>query len=492
MTANTTHKIEYVYIGTFLLSALFVGFALGTPTLLGPVRWTVTALRARRFTEGTEAMVVVGYILVLILITLICASALSTYFLSNAPRWKRGTLAFGVISAALAANFFWTSPALMNRSMGKEEETARLTFGPYPDAAKLRELKQRGFSGVVTLLHPAVIPFEPQLLADEKKNAREAGIKLIHAPMLPWISDNASSIRQIRALLQKKSGRYYVHCYLGMDRIMVVKRLVEREGMSSTAVVSTQQRQPLESYKFERGPVVKVNVSLYVGPYPTAEEWLLVAGSNVEHVVTLSDTAEADWGMRLAQVRKGLAPLQLPHTVIPLSTTPYNAQEMLRTAEQVSSLGKVTYVHEFWAPGSGRAPLAEAFLVAYRTGRAPIMPLLPIVPLEGGPIKLIDVDVAIGPRPIYREFGGRLFESGVKVFVCVGPGTQECAVDAKICDEHGMNLVTAGSEPDLAEILRGQGPFYFYSPKTAEPGPLVDRLARQRMQSIAGTPVAGR
>jgi protein tyrosine phosphatase (PTP) superfamily phosphohydrolase (DUF442 family) len=486
MTANTSHKIEYSYIGTFLLSALFIGFALGTPLLLGPVRWTIRSLRARQASEGMETWTVLGFILLLLIVTLVCASAAATYLWGDAPRWKRAVLAATIISLALVANFLWTSPALMKRNMGAEEDVAMFTFGPYPDESKLRELKKRGFAGVISLLHPAVIPFEPKLLDDEKKNARRAGIDLIHAPMLPWVSDNVGSIERIREIVKTKPGRYYVHCYLGMDRVMVVKRLVQREGAVAAGLESTSTRPPLEDRTFERGKVSRLDKTLYVGPYPTPDELFEIASSRVAHVVTLVDSAEPDAAMRLDSMKSALKSLALTHSVINLNTTDYDANLMLRAAEQVRRIADVTYVYEFFGPETGRAPLASAFMVAYRTRRAPIMPLLIDVPLQAGPVRLLDVDVAAGPRPQCSEFGGRLREAGIKVFVCVDPDRGVCHEQA--CGGERINLLAARNEGELEEIFRGRGPFYFYSATEAQPGEIVERLAGRRAQTISGAP----
>jgi len=41
-------------------------------------------------------------------------------------------------------------------------------FGPYPTYEELRKLQDDGYTAVVSLLHPAVVPFEPKLISDER------------------------------------------------------------------------------------------------------------------------------------------------------------------------------------------------------------------------------------------------------------------------------------------------------------------------------------
>ena len=64
------------------------------------------------------------------------------------------------------------------------------TFGPYPTEDRLAALERDGYTAVISLLHPAVVPFEPKLIADETAAAERVGIEFIHLPMLPWIADN--------------------------------------------------------------------------------------------------------------------------------------------------------------------------------------------------------------------------------------------------------------------------------------------------------------
>lgn len=491
MTAHDSHQFDFKYIGLLLVTAVSVGFVLGTLTLLGPLRWTVAWLRGRGFGGGAETTAVATYIFVLLFITLIASSVIVTYFVSEAPRWKRFLLALATLSLVAVTNFFWSSPTMMKRTMGAEEQLAMFTFGPYPDEAKLVELKERGFTAVISLLHPAVVPFEPQLLREERAAASRVGIRFIHAPMLPWVSDNRESVATVRKLAGEKENRYYVHCYLGMDRVMIVKQIVEQESGSTTALITDKRHAPLERRSFERGPVVKVSDRLYVGPYPTPEELLKIVGARVDNIVSLVDTSEPEHKVRQEQARRAFAPYKLAHTSFALTTAPFDAESILETAAKVRGMTGVTFVHEFYGPGSGRAPLAAGFIVAYRTGRAPVMPLIAAVPLQRGAMKLLDVDVVIGPRPNEREFNARLVESGVRLFVCMGGPSAKCSADEKVCERDRLQLVTAASEGELEEIFRGTGPFYVYSPNAATPGEDVARIAAARAAAMSELSVPG-
>ena len=87
------------------------------------------------------------------------------------------------------------------------------------------QLKREGFT-IVSLLHPAVVPFEPKLISDEKKLAESIGVPLIHVPMLPWVSGNQEALATIRQLAADRTRHFYVHCYLGQDRVRVVRHAI--------------------------------------------------------------------------------------------------------------------------------------------------------------------------------------------------------------------------------------------------------------------------
>lgn len=121
--------------------------------------------------------------------------------------------------------FLHSRSAFVAGSQGRiERASENLSFGPFPDAELLTELKRQHYDGVITLLHPA-IPFEKILLDDEKKNGQKVGIAIYSFPMLPWIAENKQALDAIWALLQQPGKRYYVHCYLGQHRTNLVRRM---------------------------------------------------------------------------------------------------------------------------------------------------------------------------------------------------------------------------------------------------------------------------
>ncbi len=138
-----------------------------------------------------------------------------------------GTLALVMLVAAgfVFYEFMHPKTGMIAGSRGQIDQASdQLTFGPYPDAPLLTDLKRQRYDGVISILHPA-IPFEKILLDEEKKNGAELGIQIYSVPMLPWISGDKEQLATIAKLLQQPGKRYYVHCYLGEHRVNLVKRM---------------------------------------------------------------------------------------------------------------------------------------------------------------------------------------------------------------------------------------------------------------------------
>lgn len=445
-------------VALFATLWLFIGFALGTLVLLGPVRALVSALRRQGAGEMLEKGAVLVSIALLMLITTAVAAAMSRRVLETRSTIVRWTLPAIAVAAGVGAYVAWMTPSLMKSQGGRVEQVARFTFGPYPEYDRLQELKREGYTAVVSLLHPAVAPFEPQLLARETKNAAAAGITLIHLPMLPWISDNETSLARLRELARSNSGRYYVHCYLGVDRVLVARRIVEQNvsGVATAAVNSARSLRDVK--KFERGAVVELTPTTFVTPYPTPEEFVsYVLAANVDHVIALLDGTDADDARRIADEQKIMKSHAVPFTVIPMSAERYDPVKLLAAVKQVQEIPGSKIVHSFFGPDHKHGALSAAFVAAFRTGRAPLLPSIEKHELRGGAMRLVQPHVAVGPRPEASDREA-LSRFGIRHLVCVGTSCDDRA-DEVSGNGWRFSRIDAAS---LQETLLGEGPFYVY------------------------------
>ena len=183
---------------------LMVGFTLGTETLMGPVRWLADTSQRMGWPKSAEKGLVI-----FMMITLAAVSFwVSLWFIRNMFSSKGKHVRLGVplllVLATFGSIFFWLNPQIFNVSSPLGDITnadAQYTFGAFPDKQKLRRLKDDGLTAVISLLHPAVVPFEPKLIADEKRTTADVGIELIHLPLLPWIGGNQGSLDKLKELV---------------------------------------------------------------------------------------------------------------------------------------------------------------------------------------------------------------------------------------------------------------------------------------------------
>ena len=228
-----------------------------------------------------------SFLLFVWLLAALLVTALYSRFTLQVARPAAALALAGV--AALAAGFVFyeflhaQSWMLAGRSAPFEEVSPQLSFGPYPDKEHLRQLKDQGYDGVISVLHPA-IPFEEVLLREEKKNAAEVGLRIHSFPMLPWISENRAALGGIRGLTQQPGQRYYVHGYLGGHRVNLVRRMA---GYGSEEAADNSELPD----RLEGGPLFRYeNQRIVVGPFPSDEEWFrVVLQHGVREVVSTLD-----------------------------------------------------------------------------------------------------------------------------------------------------------------------------------------------------------
>jgi hypothetical protein len=292
-----------------MLIWLFLGFAIGTLILLFPLRSWVNYAKDREFSESTENLGVIVLMIILAVVSFIIS--LKFYQCHLRKRKVMITLlSIGIpVMLGIAALSLLMNPDLVNRGSTATEISSQFTIGSYPTEEKIKLLQRKGYTGIISLLHPAVLPFEPSLLEEEEEAAKEYNIELIKAPMLPWIGDNTASLKLIEDIVKSKKGKYYIHCYLGKDRVNVVKNLIARiTGDTALQMNITTSNRTFEQMKsFESGEIYKLAPDMYMTPYPTKEEFLafFLAGK-VKTVVNLMDSTVEDNKLWITGERRDL------------------------------------------------------------------------------------------------------------------------------------------------------------------------------------------
>ena len=228
---------------------LTVFFPLGLYTLLaGPSKWVIEVALRNSWTEYHEKIVQRSVILGVILFSIFLAIVLRKLFLSGRPIIRYSILSFfsalfliSIYIFSFKPHFFISLSSgshtnLVQTTLSDSGANIEFVLGAYPDLKELRRLKQVGYTGVVSLLDEMVVPAEPNLIREENENVQKVGIQLIRIPMLPWVSGNNESISKIQKLAREGHGKYFVHCYLGRDRVNVFRKIVRDIGVKSKSL----------------------------------------------------------------------------------------------------------------------------------------------------------------------------------------------------------------------------------------------------------------
>lgn len=325
---NRRGRRSAIWLLSFLYIWLMVGFFLGTAVLIGPIRWLTAGIQRAGWPQTGENAIVIVSVGLYVIASFLIARRLNRFVLRTTSRRTAAVVPAVVTFAALAAAYAWMNPATMLSGLaGARESTVQTStgavfeFGAYPDRERLQQLQQKGITTVISLQHPSVL-VERKLITDEVDNARQLHMNLVHAPMLPWFSENRASLDTIRALAASGKGHYYVHCGLGRDRVNIVKKLVE--GLGATTRVARDFSEGLgfeeRTVPLARGPVVRLAPGVWMVPYPDHEEMYgcFLEGSPGKVVLLLDPDEPRDKEM-LGDAARVFAPYAFRYTHIPIS-----------------------------------------------------------------------------------------------------------------------------------------------------------------------------
>jgi protein tyrosine phosphatase (PTP) superfamily phosphohydrolase (DUF442 family) len=364
--------------GTFLYVWLMVGFAAGTLVLLAPARWVTDLARGREWGQSAENWLMIAVIGIYLVASCAAAVALTRLLLQHRARAFKYGLVLGVTALAGIALWGWGNPAVYASMSGGGDSTAQVTtesgavflFGPYPSYEKLQQLKAEGITGVISLQHPAVVPFEPEGIAEEKKWTAELGIRYIHAPMMPWVSDNAEALETIRKVATTEQGRFYVHCGLGRDRVNVVQHMLEKMGATTersevAKAMAWGDRAAAGVGPMERGELQRIGTEVWMVPRPNKHELFgnMLAGQ-AGLVVILLDPADPEQGPAIAEMTKLFESYSVDYLLRPLQAG--DRTEARAIAETVKAGPRpVTVVVPRMAPKEG-TEVADLFMTEWR------------------------------------------------------------------------------------------------------------------------------
>ncbi len=346
----------FINLALFTFLWLYTGFSMGTATLMGPVRWITDYSRNNQWSHSKEDILVKIIVVMFVVTSFLIAVWLLRVIIKTKLKIFRW-----IIPACLSICFgfslaFWFNPKFTRiEDMEETEENIgelEFIFGSYPELEKIQVLKNNGYFGIISLLHPAVVPFEPMLLEHEKDNAKKVGIKFFHIPMLPWVADNKNSKEKLEEIIENYTGKFYVHCYLGKDRVNVFKNFVKAQNQNVESEMPSNIRYLFMKERFERGPVYELKDEVYFTPYPTEEEYSsYLLNGFVQSVVSIQNPdnpRDTNWINKESNLLKKF---NIDFILLPLKDT-LNGSLLDFYADSILKLKKPLVVHGFRTPSS--------------------------------------------------------------------------------------------------------------------------------------------
>lgn len=296
----------------FLYLWLVIGFTLGTFVLLAPVRWLVAVVQRAGGGTGVERVAVIALVVVYVVVSCLLALRLNGFMGRTRSTVRRYSIPAALTAIAMLTAWEWRNPSVLLSGIagggdaGTVESVSGATFefGSYPDEARLRELKRQGITAVVSLQHPDDL-VERKGIEQEEISTRTVGLTLIKAPMLPWFSENREALDTLRALALHGTGKFYVHCGLGRDRVNIAKKLIEGLGAKTVASKNLGAGLGFEERDrpFIHGTLLHLATGVWLVPYPEHEEAFgcLVEG-RAGNIALILDPADVEQKKRLGDV----------------------------------------------------------------------------------------------------------------------------------------------------------------------------------------------
>jgi hypothetical protein len=308
-------ELSFKNIALFLFLLLLNGFSIGTVTLLGPVRWIVNLRDTLQFTQRTEDFLIKLVIVLFVIVSSYIALLMCSLITKKKSLLISSATMFTLVMITTGMLWLWMNPALIQAYDGvitqENVGEAEFLFGPYPT--------EHDF-------------------------------------------ENKESINKIIELAESGKGKYYVHCYLGKDRVGVVKRIIRRFSSSITELNKDSIR-TLEGVKFfERGEIVKLDDGVYLTPYPTDDEmFTYLLNGSVKQVVSLLNPDHPPDTMWINKERRIYEAHFMPFEVIPLKTNFNSASRLMEIVEKTKTMSRPLVIHAFLSKSSRTREFVKAY-----------------------------------------------------------------------------------------------------------------------------------
>jgi protein tyrosine phosphatase (PTP) superfamily phosphohydrolase (DUF442 family) len=166
-------------------------------------------------------------------------------------------------------------------------------------------------------------------------------------PMMPWISGNEKTLQEAKKFIETEKGLYYVHCYLGRDRINIFKAAAKKYGAKTSSDENISSRRMEDQATWTRGKFYKLEEGVYLTPYPTDDEFMMfVLNDYFKTVISLLDNNVADNKTWIEKEKKLFTDYPMNYIHYPLAPT-FNQKDLDALKALIDSKEKPILIHGF-------------------------------------------------------------------------------------------------------------------------------------------------
>jgi len=341
----------------FLYLWLCVGFPLGLWVLLaGPSKWLAEYSHSTNMEISKEN--ILGKLIIIVFAIVAFMLALFFHRFIKQSKNKTGKwFMSGILTLILLSSVYifsfnpqWLISYSREISTKKQEDkynNLEFVYGSYPNEEMIKSLKEQGYDGIISLLNEMVIPAEPALMKDENELTKKYGIKLINMPMMPWVSKNEKTLQDAKKFIENEKGLYYVHCYLGRDRVNIFKSVAKKFGVKNSSEKNLTTRKIEDQPTWTRGNYYKLEEGVYLTPYPTDDEFMMfVLNDYFKTVISLLDNNVAENQLWITKEKKLLTNYSMNYIHYPLVPT-FNQKDLSALKKLINSKEKPILLHGF-------------------------------------------------------------------------------------------------------------------------------------------------
>ncbi len=447
----------------FICFLLTVGFAYGSFLLLIPGRSLITFLRTNGYSNQAETIIMVLLIVFWIASLLFIVNVLQQFYTESVKRSSKAILLIIPMVVCAITIYHWLNPKQGAYLQKVKSNNGYFTAGAYPSFSDLLELKAKGYTGVISLLNPLVVPFEPVLLEREKRDTKLLGLQFINIPMLPWVSQNEDAIKRIQTIARDNQGKkYYVHCYLGEDRIRIFMRIINNDAPLLQAV---EKSQLLNNMVTIRGKCLPLSDKLVACPMPVDDFFLrTIIASPIKYFVSLrGDNTQLDQES-LEYDEATLEKYHIKYLHLPIYTKPYKPKAVLAIARQIKQLSQPALAYDYFMPPNSVA--MEGFLIAFKADKPPLPVSLFTEPMQAGKVQVVAANIATGPQPTLMDVKNYLIPKGIRDLIYLGSCANKQYLKLK------KSVAMMGVKADCFALnnkglymkIANDGPWYLFGP----------------------------